>query len=81
MTSARHEVSRPPLASSVASELRAYTQLTKVRLTSLVVATTVVGFLMAGGPRLDAETLAWTVLGTALAAAGSMTLNQVLEAD
>ena len=81
MTAARYEVSRPPRAFSVASKLRAYTQLTKARLTSLVVATTVVGFLMAGGPRRDAATLAWTALGTALAAAGSMVLNQVLEAD
>jgi protoheme IX farnesyltransferase len=59
--------------------LRAYAQLTKVRLTSLVVATTAVGYLMAGGPRPDATTLAWTLLGTALAAAGSMALNQVQE--
>jgi len=59
--------------------LRAYVRLTKVRLTSLVVATTGVGYLMAAGPRPNFATLTWTLFGTALAAAGSMALNQVLE--
>ena len=61
--------------------LRTYSQLAKVRLTLLVVATTAVGFMMAGGPQGDPTTLAWTLLGTGLAAAGSMALDQVLEAD
>jgi protoheme IX farnesyltransferase len=55
-------------------------ELAKARLTLLVVATTVVGFLMADGPRQGAAVLAWTALGTALAAAGSMALNQAVEA-
>ncbi len=59
--------------------LRAYPELTKIRLTGLVVATTAVGFLMAGGGRQAGWSLAWTVLGTALAAAGAMALNQVME--
>ena len=59
--------------------LRAYPELTKIRLTGLVVATTAVGFLMAGGGRQQGSRLAWTVLGTALAAAGAMALNQVME--
>ena len=63
----------------VLAVLRAYPELTKVRLTALVVATTAVGFLMAGGGHHDGATLALTVLGTALAAAGSMALNQVME--
>jgi protoheme IX farnesyltransferase len=61
--------------------VRACAELAKARLTLLVVATTAVGFLMAGGPRQGAAVLAWTVLGTALAAAGSMALNQVIEAS
>lgn len=60
--------------------VRACAELAKFRLTLLVVATTAVGFLMAGGPNQGAAVLAWTVLGTALAAAGSMALNQVIEA-
>ncbi|OYW04867.1 MAG: protoheme IX farnesyltransferase [Acidobacteria bacterium 37-71-11] len=59
--------------------VRAYPELTKIRLTGLVVATTAVGFLMAGGGRQEVSRLAWTVLGTALAAAGAMALNQVME--
>jgi protoheme IX farnesyltransferase len=61
--------------------MRSYAELTKARLTSLVVLTAGVGFVMAGRSPLDVPALAWTVLGTALAAAGSMTLNQVIEAD
>jgi len=72
---------RQACVSRAANLLSACAGLAKVRLTSLVVATTVVGFLMAGGPHINAATLAWTVLGTALAAGGSMALNQVLEAD
>ena len=59
--------------------LRAYPELTKIRLTALVVATTAVGFMMAGGGDRSGATLLWTVLGTALAAAGAMALNQVIE--
>jgi protoheme IX farnesyltransferase len=79
MTAARHNGLPPKGASRFADLLRAYARLTKVRLTSLVVATTAVGYLMAGGPRPDAAAMAWTLMGTALAAAGSMALNQVQE--
>jgi protoheme IX farnesyltransferase len=64
----------------VLAAARPWVELTKARLTLLVVATTAVGFVMAGGPRRGAVALAWTVLGTALAAAGSQALNQALEA-
>jgi len=71
---------KPNRVSGAAGLLRAFAGLAKVRLTLLVVTTAAVGFLMAGGPHGDAATFFWTVLGTALAAAGSMALNQVLEA-
>jgi heme o synthase len=61
--------------------LRSYGELTKARLTSLVVLTAGVGFVMAGRSPLDVPTLGWTVLGTALAAGGSMALNQLIEVD
>jgi protoheme IX farnesyltransferase len=81
MAAAHHnEHSRPGIANASAV-VRAYAKLAKVRLTLLVVATTAVGFMMAGGPQGDPPTLVWTLLGTGLAAAGSMALNQVLEAD
>jgi protoheme IX farnesyltransferase len=79
MTAAQHNGLPPNGASRVANVLHAYAQLTKVRLTLLVVTTTAVGCLMASGPRPNLATMAWTLLGTALAAAGSMALNQVLE--
>ena len=57
-----------------------YLQLSKARLSALVVLTTVVGFVMAGDPAgLDWMRLAWTTLGTALAAGAANALNQVVE--
>ncbi len=61
--------------------VRAYGELTKARLTSLVVVTAGAGFVMASRSPLDVSTLVSTVLGTALAAAGAMALNEVIEAD
>ena len=61
--------------------VRSYPELAKARLASLVVVTTAVGYLMAGGGRGSAATLAATLVGTALAACGSMALNQLLEAE
>ncbi len=58
-----------------------YLELTKARLTALVVATTLVGFLLASGGVLDGGRLFWTVLGTAVAAGGANGLNQVWEVD
>jgi len=61
--------------------VRAYPELAKVRLASLVVVTAAVGYLMAGGAHHSGRTLAATLLGTALAAGGAMALNQFLEAE
>lgn len=60
--------------------LGAYAELTKIRLTSLVVATTAVGFVMTTAPHPQLALLVPTLLGTTLACAGAMALNQVLEA-
>jgi protoheme IX farnesyltransferase len=68
-------------AAALQTRLAIYAELAKVRLIALVLVTTAVGFAMAdAGPLLGAR-LAWTMLGTALAAAGSMALNQWLETD
>jgi len=53
----------------------------KVRLTSLVLVTTFVGISLASGDSLDWLRLASTMLGTALVAAASQALNQVIEMD
>jgi protoheme IX farnesyltransferase len=56
-------------------------ELTKARLVSLVVVTAAVGYIMAAPGGWSGARLAWTLAGTALAAAGSMALNQRIEAD
>jgi protoheme IX farnesyltransferase len=55
--------------------------LTKLRLNSLVVATTAGGFYMASPRTFDPAALAVTCLGTALVASGAAALNQVRERD
>ena len=53
----------------------------KARLTLLVLITTFVGFCMGSGGRLELWKLFFTLLGTALVAAASQALNQVIETD
>ena len=55
--------------------------LTKVRLTSLVLLTTLVGFYIGERGAVDFFLLVNTVLGTALVAGGASALNQLLEKD
>ena len=63
------------------SALNDYLILTKVRITALVLVTTAAGFLLASSARLDPALLAWTLLGTGLAASGAAALNQFLERE
>ncbi|KAF1316922.1 Protoheme ix farnesyltransferase, partial [Globisporangium splendens] len=60
--------------------LEIYGQLSKVRLSSLVVMTTGAGFLMAGGP-ISWGTFAAATIGTSLAAASANTFNQAWEVE
>ena len=66
---------------SLQARLAVYAELAKVRLIALVLVTTAVGFAMADAGPIWGARLAWTLLGTALAAAGAMALNQWLEID
>ena len=68
---ATRTVTRPSL-------LRIYMQLTKARLSALVILTTAAGYLLAA-PRVEWMTLMWTVLGTALSAGSANALNQIWE--
>jgi len=72
---------RPGAVARALVLVRAYGDLTKARLASLVVVTAGAGFVMAGRSPLDVSTLLSTVVGTALAAAGAMALNEVIEAE
>jgi protoheme IX farnesyltransferase len=58
-----------------------YLELTKPRITLLVVFTALVGFVMAGPRPLSARALAAALLGIALVAAGASALNMLLERD
>jgi protoheme IX farnesyltransferase len=60
------------------SRLGDYVALAKPRLNALVVASTGVGYYLGAG-RVDPATLAHTLAGTALVAAGASALNQVFE--
>jgi protoheme IX farnesyltransferase len=56
-----------------------YLELTKPRVTLMVVITTAVGFYLGSGAGLDPVLLLCTLLGTALVAAGTSALNQYVE--
>ena len=66
----------------VPSKLKIYSDLSKARLSSLVVLTTSCGFLSAGLPlTLSLPTMVGASVGTALCASSASTLNQVLEVE
>ncbi len=68
-----------PAVSSARLSLRDSLELTKPRLSLLVLLTTVVSFVIAAEGPVDVLLLVHTALGTALAAAGASTLNQLFE--
>ena len=81
-----HSSDRPRTAlreavSSWGESLSVISQLTKARLSLLVLWTTAVGYLLAlgSGGAFDMARFVWTLLGTALAAASANALNQVIE--
>jgi len=61
------------------SRAAVYLELTKARLSALVLTTTVVGFILAESVSVRWTLLAWTVVGTALIAGAANALNQCLE--
>ena len=64
----------------LAQRIRVYGELSKFRLSSLVVATTGAGFLAAGAP-VDVPTMAAACVGTALCAGSASTFNHIIERD
>ena len=59
----------------------AYLELTKPRITFLIVLTSAAGFAMASGPRIDYPGLLRAMLGIALLSSGIATINQYMERD
>lgn len=66
---------------SVRGTARAYLELSKARLSAMVVLTTAVGYVMAGPVPFDTARFLLTIIGTCLAAWGANALNQWHEAD
>ncbi|XP_047157996.1 protoheme IX farnesyltransferase, mitochondrial-like [Vigna umbellata] len=58
---------------------RCYWELSKARLSMLVVATSGTGFVLGRGSAVDFSALSWTCLGTMMVAASANSLNQVFE--
>lgn len=75
----KHLLLKKPRGSmTIAKQLKIYSQLSKARLSALVVMTTSAGFFMAGAP-VGWGTLAATCVGTTLAACSANTFNQLYE--
>lgn len=64
---------------SIRQRLSDYLALTKPRVVLMVLITTFVGYYLGATGGIDAWPLAHTLLGTALAAGGTLTLNQFME--
>jgi heme o synthase len=78
---AAHWAERGGDVASTVSVLREYFQLTKPRIALLIVISTAVGYCFGTTAGFDLLTLIHTLIGTALMAAGSATLNQWYERD
>lgn len=63
------------------STFAAYRELTKPRIVTMVLITTMLGFAMGRGGLLPLSLLFWTLFGTGLTAAGASALNQYFERD
>ncbi|GAQ88088.1 Heme A farnesyltransferase [Klebsormidium nitens] len=74
-----HPSATKPLALSIAYWGRCYYELSKARLSALVVATAAGGYIMGSGEVIDWAGLGWTSLGTYMAAASANAFNQVIE--
>ena len=66
--------------SKILSKAKCYAELSKFRLSSLVVFTSGAGYALAGAP-IDACTMLAACFGTALCAASAGTFNQIIEKD
>lgn len=79
--SALHEADRLLLRPGVRERLGDFVELTKPRVTTLVLVTTLVGFYLGSRGSLDLVLLLNTLVGTALVAAGTSAFNQYVERE
>jgi protoheme IX farnesyltransferase len=68
-----------PMSAQAAAPLRAWLDLTKIRLNALVVFAVAASFYFASVGPIDWKALIWTAIGAALVAMGSSGLNMVME--
>ncbi|MFN2167906.1 MAG: UbiA family prenyltransferase, partial [Anaerolineae bacterium] len=61
--------------------LQAYVELSKLRIVSMVLVTSTIGYLLGARGDVSWIGLVFTLLGTGMAAAGSAALNNYLERD
>lgn len=71
----------PPTIEKSQSHLALFSELTKARLTTLVLLTTAVGFYIGWRGAMDWARLFHTLFGTALVAGGAAALNQLIERE
>jgi heme O synthase-like polyprenyltransferase len=71
----------PALCRDVGAYLVAFLELTKPRITQLVLLTAAAGFYLGAGGAVDLLLLFHTLVGTALVAAGTNAFNQLRERD
>jgi protoheme IX farnesyltransferase len=74
-------VQRSVALATPASRFADYAELSKPRITLMVVLTTAAGYYLGAGERIDLLVLLHALLGTGLIAAAASALNQVLERD
>jgi protoheme IX farnesyltransferase len=75
------QVGHAPAAPAARSRQADFVTLTKPRLNSLILVTTMVAYFLGGGEELSWMRLAHTLIGTALVAAGASVFNQWWERD
>jgi len=76
-----HQTAAVGMRDSATRRLVAYLDLSKPRVVVMILVTTLVGFYLASPAAVDFRLLMHTLASTALAAAGTLALNQYLERD
>src|SRR2546425_12554503 len=79
--SAMNEAAQAMTRAAPREHLADFLELTKPRVTALVLVTTLVGFYLGSQGPMDLMLLLNTLVGTALVAAGTSALNQYIERD
>jgi protoheme IX farnesyltransferase len=80
-TTATLSASQGGTTSSLDRGLGLYLEMSKARLGTLVVLTTVAGYMLAARGHASLAVMAWTAIGTTLTAFGAAIFNQIAEAD